>query len=565
MAHPFYREQLSFLLQAGREMAMALPSIADELAEVGADPDVERLLEGIAFIAGKISEKQNECLPELTQFLFDTLFPHYLSPVPATAIVEFKPDRDAPARTIPAGSEVHSVPVGGTACRFRTVYEVDVSPLRVGAVSWKPTGAGGDLTLCFIGHLLPPGIDRIRLFLSGEPVVTSSIYEWLLTRLESVDLIDLPDERVSPAPGIRVTPLGLTDDQPLLSYPEGAFSGYRLLQEYFALQQKFLFLDIEGVAEAVPPMTEGFCFCFHLKAEPPSGFVVGPSHFRLGCTPVVNLFEHSGDPVRRDPGKTDHFVRPAGPDRHHDIQRVLGVTGYHRLGTTPYPILSDLDQPESGDYAHVHRRLEGDRLCTYVSVFDAGGVPPFDDQTLLTDLLCSNGVLPLGLRAGDIQVPDPALQGVTCRNITAVTRPAAIPLGEEMRRRLIVHLSLSRGDPAGLEAIRQTVSLYNFHALENKQAAQAHRLIIGGILAVESEEIVGRHRHIPVRGRRTTAEMDEAAFGCPGELYLFGSILNEVIALQTPINCFSELVMRGLKSQSEYRWPRRLGRQRLDS
>jgi len=561
MAHPFYREQLSFLLEGGRDLAMALPRVANELARVGADPDVERVLEGIAFLTGKVAEKQNECLPWLTQFLFDTLFPHYLSPVPATAIVEFKLESGGAPQIIPRGTEVLSVPVRGTACRFRTAYDVDLSPLTIGAVRWEE---GGALTLCFTGHMVP-GVDRIRLYLHGESLVTTTLYDWLLTRLERIDLIELPGERILPSEQIRVRPVGLADEHALLDYPEGTFPGYRLLQEYFVLPQKLLFLDIEGVAADVQNLAEGFCLRFQLQAEPPGGFVMGPSHFRLGCTPVVNLFEHAADPMRRDPGKTDHYIRPAGTDRHHEIFRVLGVMGYHARGSTLYPILSELDAPESGDYAHVHRQPVDDRLCHFVAVFDSGGMPAAADQTLLVDLLCSNGVLPLGLRAGDIQVPDPTLQGVSCQNITAVTRGAPIPLGEEMRRRLVVHLSLSRGDPVGFQALRDAISLYNFHAISDQQGARAHRLIIDGILTVKNEEVVGRHMHIPIRGRRTTVEMDEAAFSCPGELYLFGTVLNEVVALQAPINCYSELVMRGLKTQSEYRWPRRIGRQRLDS
>jgi type VI secretion system protein ImpG len=186
------------------------------------------------------------------------------------------------------------------------------------------------------------------------------------------------------------------------------------------------------------------------------------------------------------------------------------------------------------------------------------GMPP-DGQTLLFDLLCSNGVLSQGLRLGDINRVNHPFEHVTCQNITAVTQPAPVPMGEDLRQRLVSHLALTQLDLATAQGLHESLDLYNLHALTDEQVARAHRLILEGLLEVNNEERRFRVRGIPIRGRATTVEIGEAAFSSEGELYLFGCVLNEFIALQTPLNWFSELSIRWNKTKRHYRWPKRLG------
>ncbi|WP_142907655.1 type VI secretion system baseplate subunit TssF, partial [Klebsiella pneumoniae] len=56
------------------------------------DPYVERLFEGFAFLMGRLREKLDDDLPELTEGLVSLLWPHYMRTIPSLAIVEFSPD-----------------------------------------------------------------------------------------------------------------------------------------------------------------------------------------------------------------------------------------------------------------------------------------------------------------------------------------------------------------------------------------------------------------------------------------------------------------------------------------
>src|SRR5438876_596851 len=79
----------------------------------GSDPDVERLLEGVAFLCGRIREKLDDELPELTASMMSLLWPHYLRPIPSMTILELLPDIDGmqAAQTVAEGSEFASVPI----------------------------------------------------------------------------------------------------------------------------------------------------------------------------------------------------------------------------------------------------------------------------------------------------------------------------------------------------------------------------------------------------------------------------------------------------------------------
>lgn len=563
---PHYQEQLRFLLDGGQAMAKAFPRAADRLAARGFDPDVERLLEGIAYITGKIEEKHDHSFPEICQLMFDILFPHYLCPLPSLAVVELGGE----ACRVPRGTALESVAVMDTACRFVTAADVDLWGLELEDVGWRGRGRSIQLTLQLVAGpeaLAPRGIDSLRLHLHGEPLLTRSLFHWLLTRLESLEVLDAGGRVVASTSDVRLRlqPLGYAEDEALFPWPFGSFPGFRLLLEYFALPQKFLFLDLElgELLANLPPVPvdqpERFALRFNLRVDAGRSLVVTRQNIRLGCTPAVNLFPHSADPIQRDPRRADFLVRPAGPHLHYQVYQVQRVSGWSPKETIHYPLLSELDlEQASGAFCQIFRREVDEEVLTYLSVHDGGRSFP-GRQTLLCDLLCSNGDVPLGLHVGDACRPEPPFDGLRCQFITPLTPPVAISVGSGLRWRLVKHLALAQRELTSLEALRDAITLYNFPATADGQLAQASSLLLRGMLRAETRLSQHQHQRLPVWGHSTQLTIDGAAFDSEAELYLLGCVLNEYVALQAPINTFSELSILETRSQEVYRWPKRLG------
>jgi type VI secretion system protein ImpG len=91
----YYDAEMRYLLEAGEEFARAHPEQAAmlNLDKAGArDPFVERLFEGFAFLMGRMREKLDDDLPELTEGVVSLLWPHYLRTIPSMSVVEFTPD-----------------------------------------------------------------------------------------------------------------------------------------------------------------------------------------------------------------------------------------------------------------------------------------------------------------------------------------------------------------------------------------------------------------------------------------------------------------------------------------
>ncbi|RXD76308.1 type VI secretion system baseplate subunit TssF, partial [Xanthomonas perforans] len=91
-----YNRELQHVREMGAEFAQAYPKVAGRLGMSGiecADPYVERLLEGFAFLSARVQLELEAQQPVFAQHLMDMLYPHFLSPVPSMAVVELQPEQ----------------------------------------------------------------------------------------------------------------------------------------------------------------------------------------------------------------------------------------------------------------------------------------------------------------------------------------------------------------------------------------------------------------------------------------------------------------------------------------
>ncbi len=552
-ASPSYYDELAFLLENGPALAARYPRVADGLNLGGPDPDVERLLEGLAYGVSEVGACFADQQPLLFQLAAEIFFPHYLSPIPAACILAFESNARA---SIPAGTEVESVPVDGTRCRFRTIYDVnlDSTAITQARVHQGPTGSSLDLLFRHDGGPMPAE-DRTRVYLHGESNVTASVYKWLSNDVQEIAWLD-PETNVADrmAP-IQVRPLGFEPEHALLDYPIGSPQGLRILQEYFAFKEKFLFFDLVGVFSAArrKGIEAGtFGLRFHLGDVAPTKVLLTERNFRLGATPAVNLFSHTSDPVTRRLDQSEIPIRPAGLTDHYAIYRVLRVVAHTARTLIEYPMVPMLDegQAKEGRIAQIFRKPEGASVHTRAFLVDKAAQDRVPQQTIMADLLCTNHLLPRSLRLGDVGQPLRNHPDVGVRNITAVTKPTPPPLGSALRDAVVRHLTMAFLNPASMDFLQAALFLYHVEADS----------LAASLEGIQNKKAWTRYRGDLVQGMERTLLVDGSRFENAGELYLFGAILNELIASFSPLNTFSEFALQNTKNGETNRWPKRVGR-----
>lgn len=582
MFSKYYEDELRYLRDLGREFARAHPAVAYMLDSPGSDPDVERLLEGFAFLSARIRQKLDDELPEVTHGLMALLWPHYLRPIPALTILEFEPYLTAMrgARRIPRGTEVQSIPVDGTACRFQTSQEVVLQPLSLESVRLD-TGVGPsrlwlELRIWNQVPVAAMELSQLRFHLHGDPSDSYALYYHLRNHLDGIFLrTGEPGDDAGPRIPLRLSPAGFEEEAALLDYPARSFVGYRLLQEYFTLPQKFLFLDVCDL-EALRNLkvTERFWIEILFDRALDPGLRPSRENVRLYCTPASNLFAHEADAFRIDHLSTEYRLRPAGKTvTHYEISSVERVTAtmHGRAEAKEIPSFytfsrTSPDEPGLVYYSvRVKQSVTDGRTDTYLSFVDMAGdnqVP--EVETVSVHLKCTNRHLPPGLHVGDVRDrTDKTPEFVRFRNISVPTASVPPPLDGGLHWRLLSHLALNHVSLMDVEALRGILALYNPHAAQDAQSARAHRRRVAGIRRIvgsPSDRLFGGS---PIRGTAIQMELRQDHFAGPGDLYLFACVLEEFLALYASINSFTQLTVREVQGGEEYVWPCRIGQKQL--
>lgn len=201
----YFDAEMRYLREAAKEFAQTYPDRAAmlDLDKAGTpDPYVERLFEGFAFSVGRLREKIDDDLPELTEGLVSMLWPHYLRTIPSLSVVALTPDLPAMkmAEVISAGLEISSRPVGpkNTVCRYRTTRDVTLNPTEVSAVTMTAEPDGRSVLR--IRFACSPQADwrqvdltRLPLYL-GDDAVTGSVLHLWLTKRQAALYIRLPGQ-----------------------------------------------------------------------------------------------------------------------------------------------------------------------------------------------------------------------------------------------------------------------------------------------------------------------------------------------------------------------------------
>ncbi len=576
MLNRYDLQELAALRDLGKEFAETNPAIASMLSGPTADPDVERLLEGVAFLTALVREKLDDDFPEIVHDLVQLIWPHYLRPVPASSIVAFTPKPSLKqALDIAAGVQLASVPIAGTTCLFKTCYDVQVQPLVLQQASFREQpGKPAAVVLQFELKGVPLKkwqAGHLRLHLAGDyPDATDRYY--LLRRYLKRIVFTEPDSKhtFSLTPD-HLKPVGLSPDSGSIPYPGNSFPGYRLLQEYFNLPNNFLFLDVTGI-EKWTGRGDGTTFevSFELDKLPFSPPRIRTQDFVLFATPVINLFPYEADPIRLDHKRTEYRITSSGGNvDHFQIYSVDKVVGYIQGSATirDYKHFDHFNRDlASGLVYNVTQKKSPSRRKTdiYLSVaypLEAG--PPLS-ETLSIDVTCTNGTLPEKIQVGDISQPtDSSPELVEFTNITPPSSEVLPPLGSNLLWRLLAHLSLNYISLASTDNFKSLLGLYLFPDNQDRSALIANQKRIAGIESIQSKGTDRLVSGLLLRGREITCKARSDYFASQGDLYLFGSVLNEFFAVYASLNSYTHFILKETLSGDTFTWPAKIGERPL--
>ncbi|HSW03539.1 type VI secretion system baseplate subunit TssF [Aquabacterium sp.] len=598
---PYYDRELAAIRKLAGEFATANPKVAGRLritADAVDDPHVERLLEGVAFLAARVQHRLDDDSPELSDALLELLCPHLLAPVPSLTTVQLraKPEATGPSR-VARGTPLLTQPVRGEALQYQTCHETVLWPVAIdkarlaGLPLPAPPNphaprAAAVLRLSLVTTVpglgfIDLGLDRLRLHLRGTGPTATQLLELLCTSTLSIALADGPaDPRPTFLPREALAQVGFESHEAALPWPQRAFSGHRLLTEYFAFPEKFLYIELSGL-EARSMVHPGSALEVYIYLSRTSGDLersVSEDNFVLGATPVVNLFDHPAEPVAMDGTQSEWLVVP-------DARRPAALEVYAVEGVR----FSRPDAPQPRKVPHFQRlkheegaEEDADGLSWLASRRAApailGGTetrlmlrdPQFDpalpaDGVLSIDTLCCNrdlpSLLPFGGGQPTMRITDPAAPagGVEClAPPTATLRPQ---LRERSGWRLVSHLALNHlgvtGGPQAAMALREMLRLHDLRDTPET------RLALDGIVSVNATPGVAR---LPdarpgsfARGIDLALTFEPQAWTAGG-LYLLAGVLERFFALQVSINGFvrTSVYLRG-RSGSVATWPARSG------
>jgi type VI secretion system protein ImpG len=611
-----YNEELIYLRESAREFGEEYETVAGRLGlntPTDVDPYVERLLEGVAFLGARVKLKLQDQFPDFTQHLLNAIQPHYLAPTPSMCVAAFEPQEGdqaiATGFLVPRETELNAVSAdeAATPVTFRTGQDVTLWPLQIVEAEYLSTRAAvapfasaagvtaeAGLRLRFTGvggvplaKVAPP---TLPIYLDGSEVIPGELYRQLVG--DAVATVARPTNSTSGAGAWVHLPKpeqhGFEDECALLPTGRRSFRGYRLLSEYFACPERFLFIRLQDLGRAFAAC-EGDCEVVLLfnRAAPALAGSISASNFRLFATPAINLFEKQIDRVAIN--AYDHELQLI-PDRTRpldfEVFRALEVTAYAESNGNARPVaplhaFGSLLYDWSEALFYVtrlrHRRLStkeqrlrrrADYLGTetWISLVSPGDPGRLDDtQELAVRALVTNRELAEQLRLGG--ATDFQVSGIPARAVTvlrAPTKPRA-PLGiSDAAWRIIGHLtpnyaSFASEDDEDPSVLRDHLALYG------RIDDPALRRQIDGLLAIRSEPVTrrvpGQSRSAFARGQRLHIKLDDAPFE-NGRMFLFSAILERFLGEFATVNAFTESIFESRQEGTFAQWPPRMGQRR---
>jgi type VI secretion system protein ImpG len=565
----FYQQELANLRELGLEFSRGNPALAPMLGARGDDPDVERLLEGVAFLSSLVRRQLSEGYPELIQALLWLVCPKVLLPTPSHTMMLFKPVQGfTEAIKLPRGAELASVEVDGASAIFSTSADLMILPAAITQVSIDQRGgdqAAVTLTVSSNAPLSRWLPDSLSIHLAGDYPEASDRRNQILSHTKVVEVETagrtLSLNRSNLAPG------GF--DFALSRIQDSSFWAFDLIREYFTMPEQFLFLNLTGLGPLRATGDHGFTITFRLGDLSIPLPNLRPNHFLLNVCPAVNVFLHQAQPLVVDHKSNEYLLQPQDfKTEKLDIYGIGDVKSITSDGQSrpyiPYKFISSTD-PDVGLYSITRRQSPvSEKLLHYITLLYRAGDKLPTRETLSTSLYCYNLEITDYLRTGEITQPtDSSPSMATFLNIIPPTKFSPAVIAESQLLKLLSHLHINLMPNLTAKLLQEILSLHAVPGDADLGRRQSNQKRIEAVGSLESHLEDLFIRGLPIRGSRLDLNVDPAGFASRGDVKLFGDVLDNFFGLFHHINSYSRLTITENNSPEVMSWPPRLGLKRL--
>jgi type VI secretion system protein ImpG len=576
----YYKRELGYLRDQGAEFAVRYPKVASALTLHGSeslDPQTERLIESVAFLAARVHRDLDREFPKVASALLDNLCPSLVQPLPSMSIAQFELDPKQGKVTagfqVPKHTGLHANASDGQECRFRTTWPTVLWPVQVTNAALE--GAGNTLRLTFECRadtdFSELELDSLRIHLQGDWMNTMPLYEFLVSDVMSATLTPEGAEAKFLPTGAWKE-VGYGEGENVLPLALNAQPAYGLMQEYFAFPRKFLFFDLSKLRAHT-----GSCKKFDVRlvmAQPARGVTgVSKDQFQLGCTPIVNLFPRTSEPILIDQKHYEHrLVGDRQRESFTEVHSILSVTASDPNAERPvlipsFAALGHIKTDEQTSFWSARREQSLRKDISGTDVFLS-----FVDQSstasalklpvVYANLLCTNRRLAEQVPRSARMVAQGISGTATVRCLYEPTSQRTPPMGSETLWRLVSLLTLNHQSlvdgSTGKDQLHEMLSLFASDSTRDHEQ-------IRGIANLKARSVTG---HIGTeawrgycRGTEILLEFDEEAF-VGGSRLMMSAALARFFAMYTSVNSFVQLrVNRGEEVWKQ--WNPMSGRQQV--
>lgn len=585
---PYFERELSMLRRSGAEFASRYPKLAGSLqmsGETCADPHVERLIQASAFLNARTAKLLDDGYANFTEALLGMLYPHYLRPIPSCSIAHVDHGGASgnvvtSVSVLPRGTALKSLGRGAISCRFRSVYDVTVAPVAIGAAWFEPyiqapstlplpAEAGSAICITIDSTATARGLaslelSTLRVFIDCDASLRAALRDMLFMHAACACVEANGQWRLLDR--LPIAPAGFAAEEALLPAAASEHSAYRLLSEYFAFPEKFDFFDIDlsALLAASPADCSRLTLRIALadvRPDAPAARILrtlSAEHLLLGCTPVINLYPQAATPIRVDHHRSSY---PLMPDEMPGVAcEIYSIDTVQLLRKAPqgnsvteffpyYSLRHGEQDSRKGHYWLAHRDEElADAEAGHeytLALLDRDFSPlTLDEGTASVRLTCTNRNLPHGLpygrAAGDLSA-EAAIGGFPIRLLRRPTLSWRQPAGAN-RWGLIAQLALNHRSltQEGLPALTTMLRLY---AQQDSAVSQRQ---IDGVMALSQQPATAWVRQARgkayLRGVEVRVSLDEEAYAGTG-VHAFAQVLDHLFGLHVHLNSFTQLVV----------------------